>query len=278
MRRTILCVATLLLCGCSGLYYRAINLGVDEERIGTATFDERRGLSLDIHTPASPGSGGAPVVVFLHGGSWRHGDREGYRFVGDRLAANGALVLVPDYRKAPDHAFPDFMHDAASAVAWARDNAERFGGDPERIFLMGHSAGAHIVALLAADGRYLEAESIDPASLAGVIGLAGPYDFLPLTDPDLREVFGQEVQWPASQPVNFIDGDEPAFLLLHGDSDRTVLARNSSRLAARLDAAGGEARYVVVEGAGHIGLLLSLRDDPPGLVTAETLRFMGLAE
>lgn len=279
MRRTLLCIATLLLCGCSGLYYRAINLGVDDDRIESASFDPARGLSLDIHRAVPPATGaGAPVVVFLHGGSWRNGDREGYRFVGERLAAHGALVLVPDYRKAPEHAFPDFMHDAAHAVAWARDNAERLGGDPDRLYLMGHSAGAHIVALLATDRRYLDAESIDPASLAGVIGLAGPYDFLPLTDPALREVFGESPQWPATQPVNFADGDEPRFLLLHGDSDRTVLARNSVRLAARLDAAGGETRYVVVEGAGHVGLLLSLREEPPGPVMVETLRFLGLGD
>jgi len=270
-----LLLSCLLLAGCSGVYYRTINAGVDDGRITSATYAPDRGLALDVHRPA-PGLAGAPVVVFLHGGSWRHGDRLGYRFVGQRLAAAGALVLVPDYRKAPGHAFPDFMHDAAAAVAWARDNASRLGGDPDRLFLMGHSAGAHIVALLATDGRYLAQAGLRPADLAGVVALAGPYDFLPLTDPELREVFGPEARWPESQPVNFVGGDEPPFLLMHGDRDRIVWPRNSERLAARLAAAGSEARYVPIEGVGHIRILLGLRREDPSRAMEETLGFLGL--
>jgi acetyl esterase/lipase len=273
--RLSLLLSTLVLAGCSGVYYRTINAGVDDERISWATYAPDRNLALDVHRPAA-GTAAAPVVVFLHGGSWRHGDREGYRFVGQRLAEAGALVLVADYRKAPDHAFPDFMHDAAAAVAWARDNAARLGGDPDRLYLMGHSAGAHIAALLATDGQYLEAVGLRPKDLVGVIAVAGPYDFLPLTDPELKEVFGPEARWPDSQPVNFVDGDEPPFLLLHGDRDRIVWPRNSERLAARLAAAGSDARYVPVEGVGHIRILLGLRREDPTPAMVETLGFLGL--
>ena len=276
--RFILCLTACLgLSACSGAYYRAINVGVDDARITSETYDASRQLALDIHPPAAT-TARPPIVVFLHGGSWRDGDREGYRFVGQRLAQAGALVLVPDYRKAPEHAFPDFMYDTARAVAWAKANAERLGGDPNRIFLMGHSAGAHIVALLATDPRYLASVGLTPRDVAGVVALAGPYDFLPLTDPDLFEVFGDEKQWPLSQPVNFADGDEPPFLLLHGRTDRIVWAINSERLKARLDAAGSPARYVPIDGTGHIGILLSLRGKEPSPALAETLRFLGLAD
>ena len=277
MRLLVFLLACLTLGGCSGAYYRAINLGVDDARITSETYDAPRQLALDVHRPAA-GATAPPVVVFLHGGSWRHGSREGYRFVGQRLAQAGALVLVPDYRKAPGHAFPDFMYDAARATAWARSNAARLGGDPERVFVMGHSAGAHIAALLATDARYLASVGLAPRDLAGVVALAGPYDFLPLTDPELHEVFGAEKDWPLSQPVNFANGDEPPFLLLHGRDDRIVWALNSERLKAKLDAGGTPVRYVPIAGTGHIGILLSLRRKQVSPALAETLRFLGLRE
>ena len=275
MRFLMALLACVSLAGCSGVYYRAINAGVDDGRVASESYDPSRQLALDVHRPA-PAAARPPVVVFLHGGSWRHGDREGYRFVGQRLARAGALVLVPDYRKAPGHAFPDFMYDTARAVAWARDNAARLGGDPARVFVMGHSAGAHMVALLGTDPRYLASVDMKPRDLAGVVALAGPYDFLPLTDPELWEVFGEEADWPRSQPVNFADGDEPPFLLLHGRKDRIVWALNSERLQAKLQAAGSSARYVPIAGTGHIGILLSLRREKPSPALAETLRFLGL--
>lgn len=275
MRAIVALLACLTLGACSGVYYRAINAGVDDARITSETYDPSRQLALDVHRPARAVAA-PPVVVFVHGGSWRHGDREGYRFVGQRLAHAGALVLVPDYRKAPGHAFPDFMYDTARAVAWARDNAARLGGDPSRVFVMGHSAGAHMVALLATDRRYLASVGIEPRDLAGVVALAGPYDFLPLTDPELWEVFGEEADWPRSQPVNFADGDEPPFLLLHGSQDRIVWALNSERLLAKLQAAGSSARYVPIAGTGHVGILLSLRRKQPSPALAEVLRFLEL--
>ncbi|MFY2765469.1 alpha/beta hydrolase [Arenimonas sp. MALMAid1274] len=275
LRAAVAALVALLLAGCGQAYYRAINLGVDDSRIGSQVYAPAQGLSLDIHRPAD-GAGPAPVVVFLHGGSWRNGDRQGYRFVGQRLAAGGALVLVPDYRKAPAHAFPDFMHDTARALAWARTHAAELGGDPDRIYVMGHSAGAHIAALVATDARYLAGVDMKPRDLAGVIALAGPFDFLPITDPALREVFGDEADWPASQPVNFVDGDEPPFLLLHGTDDGTVWPVNSQRLGRRLVAQGVSATYVPVPDKGHIGLLLELRGEKASPTLREVLAWLDL--
>lgn len=244
----------LLLPGCHQAYFRALNLGLAKDQATSVEFDASQDLSLDIYRPQGR-EAGAPVVVFFYGGSWRGGNRAFYRFVGDALSRRGVLVLIPDYRKAPAAVFPAFMEDAASATAWARRHAAAFGGDPSRIFLLGHSAGAHIAALLATDASYLGHQGMLPRQLAGVIGLAGPYDFLPITDPTIQQVFGPAQDWPRSQPVNFVDGDEPPFLLLHGDADRLVLPGNSERFAARLRAADDEVRLRIVPDIGHVGLL-----------------------
>lgn len=260
----------LLLCGCRGAYFHALNARAPDrhgERLAYGTAEE---LSLDLYRADGAK---APVAVFFYGGSWRNGHREEYRFVAAALADRGVLTLVPDYRKAPAHPFPDFMLDAAQAVAWARANAARYGGDPDRIFLVGHSAGAHIAALLATDARYLGQEGLSPRDLAGVVGLSGPYDFLPITSPDLREVFGDETRWPASQPVGFVDGDEPPFLLMHGLKDRLVSPHNSQSLARHLRSQGIASRLQELPDAGHVGTLIDFAK-PDSPLLRETLEWM----
>jgi acetyl esterase/lipase len=247
----------LLLAGCQQAYFRAVNLGAGAGE--SVLFDAANGLSLDVYRPDAATTPAAPVVVFFYGGSWRSGERAWYRFVGRALAREGLVVVIPDYRKAPAHAFPDFMHDAARATAWARTHAADFGGDPRRLFLMGHSAGGQIAALLATDARYLAAEGLRPRQLAGVVGLAGPYDFLPLTSAGVKQALGPPAGWPATQPVNFVDGDEPPFLLLHGDADRTVDPANAPRLAATLRARGVPVQVVRVPDVGHVGLVNGFR-------------------
>jgi acetyl esterase/lipase len=246
-------LAIALLCGCSRAYFSVVNAGVIESRPESAEYGPGADRRLDVYRTRAAGN--APVVVFFYGGSWRSGRRQDYRFVAAALARRGVVAVIPDYRKSPRHPFPAFMQDAAAAVAWTRANATRYGGDPARIFVMGHSAGGQIAALLATDARYLRAVGMTPRDLAGVIGLAGPYDFLPIVDPKIKAVFGAEEEWPRSQPVNFVDGDEPPFLLLHGASDRKVLPVNSERLAARLRAQHEAATVEIVPGTGHIGLV-----------------------
>ncbi|SDQ35611.1 Acetyl esterase/lipase [Paraburkholderia fungorum] len=196
---------------------------------------------LDVYTPAAgappAGAHGRPIVVFFYGGSWQNGSRSSYLFVGAALASRGYVAVVPDYRTWPDTAFPGFVDDAAAAVRWARDHAAETGGDPSRIFLMGHSAGAHIAMLLATDGRYLAAQQMSKSDLSGVIGLAGPYDFLPLHDATLEQIFPPALR-AASQPINFVEGDEPPVFIAAGQRDTTVDPGNTDRLAARLHAAG----------------------------------------
>lgn len=234
---------------------------------------ERHGV--DIYAPE--GAQGAPVVVFLYGGAWESGDRGMYRFLGVSLASAGVVCMVPDYRVWPEVGFPGFVHDAAQALAWARRNAGAHGGAAERVVLMGHSAGAHIATLLALDGAYLSAEGLRPAeALRGVVGLAGPYDFLPLRSRTLQAIFGPESAWAASQPVNHVAPGAPPMLLATGDADFTVLPRNTASLASRLRAADNAVRTVTYDGIGHREILGAFA---PGLqflapVRQDVLRFV----
>jgi acetyl esterase/lipase len=248
--------STLLATGCERALFAFVNRGARPPDASIA-YAPDRALSLDVFRARGAGAQPAPVVVFFYGGAWKRGERAQYRFVGRRLADNGVLAIVADYRTWPRAGFPAFMDDAADAVAWTRAHAAGYGGDPGRIFLMGHSAGAQIAALLGTDAHYLRARGIEAGSLAGVIGLSGPYDFV---IGEYAPIFGPPSQWPKAQAVNFVDGDEPPFLLVHGDRDRVVEFRDSPELAGLLHAAGGAARVVPIAGGGHSAPLAGLYD------------------
>ena len=230
---------------------------------------------LDIYAPSEP-CADAPVVVFFYGGGWESGNRRSYRFVGASLAARGVVVVIPDYRLYPAVRFPGFMQDAAEAVAWTRAHVSQYGGDPNRLFLMGHSAGGQIATLLALDGRYLRADRVDPDDIAGVIGLAGPYDFLPLRSATLKAIFGPEADWPRSQPINYVTPSAPPMLLAAGRDDHTVDPGNTVRLAARLRQDGVAVDEHLYPGLGHkllIGAFASpLTSFAP--IREDTLRFI----
>jgi len=248
--------AALMLAGCKASFFATLNAGTPA--VESVVYQPEHRLALDVYQPLAQ-STPTPVVVFVYGGRWQSGQRSEYAFVGKRLAEAGVLTLVIDYRLWPQVRFPLFVDDTVQAIAWARTHAEQYGGDPKRIFLVGHSAGAHIAALIGTDARHLQAIDWRPQDLAGVIGIAGPYDFLPLEDDDLRDMFGPEANWPQSQPVNFVDGDEPPFLLLHGTTDLLVWLRNSERLQARFAAVGTPIELRRYPGVGHIRILSGFR-------------------
>ena len=211
---------------------------------------------LDVYVPQEQ-SEATPVVVFFYGGSWQRGDKEDYRFVGQALASRGVVAVVPNYRVYPEVRFPGFVEDAAAAVAWTKTNISRFGGDPNRVFAAGHSAGAHIAALLAVNERYLEAEGLKPEDLSGIVGIAGPYAFNPLKARSVRPVFEHLADPDQARPVTFAEGDEPPMLLLHGQNDRTVYRRNSELLSRRITEGGGKATYIAYPNTGHFKIVLA---------------------
>jgi acetyl esterase/lipase len=212
--------------------------------------------TLDIYRPV--GAGLAPVVVFLYGGAWNSGSKAMYPFVAATLARQGNVVVVPDYRLYPEVRFPTFLQDCARAVAWTQAHQAELGGDGRRVFLMGHSAGAYNAAMLALDPAYLEAAGTSRDRLAGMIGLAGPYDFLPITGADVKAVFSTVGDSPQSQPITYVDGHAPPMLLLAGSADRTVLPRNTLSLAAKIRATGGQVEDRIFPGVAHIGLVIAI--------------------
>lgn len=250
----LLAAGALLTSGCLRVAFTVANQGQPPADASAAYASGPRN-GIDIYRPTGA-TGTVPVMVFFYGGSWRNGAREDYRFVGRRLAQQGMLVLVADYRTYPETIFPGFVEDGASAVAWARAHAADWGGDPRCLFVAGHSAGAQIAALLGTDQRYLAAQRMKPTDLAGVITLSGPLDFA-ITG-DLVPVFGDPARWPDAQPVNFVDGDEPPFLLIHGLRDKVVEAQDSRELAARLQRAKVPATLKLLPEGGHSTPLLGL--------------------
>lgn len=213
---------------------------------------------LDIYRPQA-GAANAPVIVFFYGGNWVSGSRGDYAFVGRALAARGFVVVIPDYRLYPQVRYPDFLEDAARAVAWTRREIAARGGDPERIYLMGHSAGAYNAAMLALDARWLGQQGLAPDVVRGWIGLAGPYDFLPVQNRVTRPVFHFPDTPAESQPVEHVSADAPPALLIAAREDATVNpVRNTGGLAARLRAAGVPVRELYFDGVSHTTLVASL--------------------
>jgi acetyl esterase/lipase len=210
---------------------------------------------LDVYAP-TPRQAHAPVAVFLYGGGWQTGDRALYLYVGAALASRGVVTLIPDYRLFPAVRYPAFLQDAAAAVRYAHDHAAEFGGDPSRLFLIGHSAGAYLAAMLALDPRWLEAVGLSPArDIAGFSGLAGPYDFLSLQSPVLQAIFGPESGWPEEEPINHAAAGAPPALLLAGAGDKLIDPTNTQRLAARLQAAGDKVQIRIYPKVDHAGLV-----------------------
>ena len=211
---------------------------------------------LDVYRPRRRGSP-APVIVFLFGGRWQNGSREEYRLLGDALTGAGVVTVVPDYRRYPEARFPVWVEDAARAVRWVRDSIGSLGGDPERIFVMGHSSGAHTATLLALDGHYLRDAGVPSSAVKGFISLAGPVATT-WTDPDVQALMGPRQMWPRTYPMEQMNGSAKPLLLLHGERDRLVLPANSTRLAARIRARGGCASVKLYRGLDHISIVLAL--------------------
>ena len=214
---------------------------------------------LDVWTPAdSAAAGGLPVIVFFYGGGWMSGERGDYAFAAAALASRGFVVVVPDYRLVPEVRFPTFIEDCALAVRWVQGEIASHGGDPERISLAGHSAGAYNAAMLALDRHYLADVGVEPGVIRAAALLSGPYDFYPFTEPYGRAALGQWPRPKETQPINFVRRDAPPMLLLHGSADRTAFPYNSKRLAQRLKALGAPVTLKIYPGKNHVDLVASL--------------------
>ena len=248
-----------LLTACSGVDVLNAIVPTDTYRRteGLAYGPDARQL-LDVYQPRE-NPGNAPMVVFFYGGSWSSGERGDYRFVGEALASQGIVAVVADYRLSPAFRYPAFVQDSASAVRWAFDHAAHYGADSRRIFVMGHSAGAYNAAMVALDARWLAAVGLSPARLAGWIGLAGPYDFLPIGDPQTRVAFNWPETSPDSQPLRYASQASPPALLLAPLHDSVVNPqRSTAAMAQRLQASGVRVESALLDGVSHVTLVASM--------------------
>jgi acetyl esterase/lipase len=258
-RRSLFAMLPALLTACSGV-------DLLNATVATDTYRRTEGLHygpdarqrLDVYQPASPVRQ-APAVVFFYGGNWSSGERADYRFVGEALASNGIVAMVADYRLSPAFRYPVFVQDSARAVAWTVQHACAYGADPAKVFVMGHSAGAYNAAMVALDSRWLAAEGLTPARLAGWIGLAGPYDFLPIVEPLTRVAFNWPDTSADSQPLLHASAASPRALLLAPAQDRVVNPQRSTvALAQRLTASGVAVQSELFDSVSHVTLLASM--------------------
>ena len=223
---------------------------------------------LDVYVPKTVAPN-APVIVFFYGGTWQTGSKGDYLFAAQALASTGAIVVVPDYRVYPEVTFPGFLDDGAAAAAWTFHNIAAYGGDPKSIFLAGHSAGAYISIMLTLNRAYLAKAGMPDAKLAGGIGMSGPYDFLPLTRPDVKKIFEVVPDMAVTQPITYARADAPPLLLTHGENDITVGPYNTRNLANRMRVLGGLVEDKYYPDVDHIDIVIALtaifRDRAPVL-------------
>ena len=233
--------------------------GDDYQMTQDVAYGDDSAQLLDVYAPNNAIDKPRPVVVFFYGGCWgacTDYKKEDYRFVAQSLAVSDAVVVVADYRRYPDVLFPVIMEDATAVVSWVANHITAYGGDADHVFLMGHSSGAHMAAMLTVNKNYLTVS--DYQRVKGFIGLAGPYDFLPFTQSYQRKLFAPESAYPLSQPINFVAGTEPPLLLMYGDKDDTVKPRNIENLTAKVKQKSGQVQTRYYAGVNHTGILAAL--------------------
>ncbi|MEP3474925.1 MAG: alpha/beta hydrolase [Hyphomicrobiales bacterium] len=214
--------------------------------------------NLDHYQPKT-GSTQKPILIFYYGGGWKSGEKSIYHFIGAELASKGFDVIIPDYRLFPEVKFPKFINDAALAYNWVWQNLAK--KDERPIILIGHSAGAHIAALMAYDQSYLNKfnSAANPKfKPAGFIGFAGPYAFNPVTWPTTKDIFSTIENEDLARPVAFVNSKSPASLLFHGEEDTVVKKWNMETLTKALKDNKIKVEANLLPGISHIDIMLNI--------------------
>jgi acetyl esterase/lipase len=226
---------------------------------------------LDLYLPEHRES--APVFFFIHGGAWRSGDRALYVPVGNQFAKEGIVTVVPSYRLAPKHPFPAQIDDVAAAFAWTVQHLAEYGCSTNRIYVGGHSAGAHLAALLALNPKHLRTYNLAPSLIRGTIALSGVYDLT--VGERLASVFGHDPdQRRAASPVTYVKADAPPFLVTYCQWDYPTLPFQAREFHTALVHAGASSRLVYVPNESHISEMVHIiRDqDPTALAIRDFIR------
>lgn len=232
--------------------------------------------TVDVYVPEQRTAAPLPVLVWVHGGGWNSGAPGEYHFIGRQFARAGYVVVLVGYRLVPRGVWPHMLEDTASALAWTRANVARYGGDPQRVQIMGQSAGAYNVVAVTLDRQWLDRAGVPEGFVKSVVGLSGPYDFYPFTTDSARAAFGHVGEPALTQPLHFARAGAPPMLLLTGNKDVTVKPRNSIALARALTAAGSPAELEIVPGLAHVDTVVTLASpfDRDGRVKARVLAFL----
>jgi acetyl esterase/lipase len=228
-------------------------------RVAAERYGPDPAQKIEMFLPAEARTAGKsplPVLVFIHGGGWNGGDPHDYTFVARALASQGYAVVLAGYRLYPTVRYPAMLEDGAGALRWVAYHAAAHGGDPARVVLMGHSAGAYNAAMLALEPRWLAQQGLSADTLRGVVGLAGPYDFYPFDTEATINSFGQAADAEDTQPIAHARAGAPPMLLVHGTADTRVKPRNSVGLARALTAAGALTQAILLDKVTHEGLIM----------------------
>jgi len=289
--RVAIAVTAGYLSACSAITFGIANVPASFgpfERKADIAYGEDKRQKLDVYLPRSEGVSASassedaqltshkPVVIFWYGGSWQTGSKNDYRFVGAALAEHGFITVLPDYRLYPDVKFPDFLDDAAHAVAWVQQHAQEFGGDPHRVVLMGHSAGAHTAAYLALNREFLAKRGANPDWIAGLVGLSGPYALAPNTRA-LNRIFAAPYGESDWQPLQFVTSKAPPTFLAHGLDDSLVSVKQAEQLRDALQAKGVRVETELYPDKGHAATVAGFSKPARGSAPTldETVAFLG---
>jgi acetyl esterase/lipase len=212
---------------------------------------------LDLYLPE--GAKEVPVVVFFHGGGLRQGDKSESEHVGRAFAAGGVGAAIVNYRLSPEVAHPAHVEDGARSVAWVRNHIGEYGGDPNKVFLAGHSAGAYLVSLLSTDPRYLKAQGLSTGSLAGVVPISG-FFWVEKVAPDRpKDVWGADPKlWPEASPAKYVSSEAPPTLFLYADGDDPWRRQQNEEMAKAM-----KAEAVQVADRDHMGIFMKLTPGDP---------------
>ncbi|MEM6746848.1 MAG: alpha/beta hydrolase [Pseudomonadota bacterium] len=263
-----------VLSACSGpqlLNVATPSLRGEWEREKDVAYGDLERQKLDIYMPTSDGP--HPILIFVHGGSWYYGSKDDYPWLGRRFAAEGYVTAVINYRLAPEFDYDEFVADTAKAVAFVHEKAPRWGGDPDTLFLSGHSAGAYNAVQVALAPEFLEAEGKSPEIIDAVAGIAGPYSFLPLDSDVTRDAFGKAEDLEATQPVNRLSADAPDMIFLHGADDDVVVPKNSTEMARLLTELGVRSESIVYPDTDHIEIIVAVGLVSRGTILADMTSF-----
>ncbi len=227
------------------------------ERVAYASLGESPEQSIAVYRDPAV-TKPLPVILFIHGGGWHEGSPDDYTFAARGLVPEGFVVGLVGYRLYPDSRFPDMLEDTADAVEWAVQNIAKYGGDPDSIYIAGHSAGAYNAVMAAVDPQWLGRKGLAPDTIKGAIGLAGPYDFYPFDSDSTVNSFGDAADPQTTQPVNFIDRDAPPLLLMTGEQDTSVKPRNTRIMAEKVREAGGRVTTAFYDDMDHARIVVVL--------------------